>query len=134
MIVTPSHLRRTEMITMAQAEDVVQQYIGVWNDAAARRATIEALWTSDGHHMMGAFDVTGHDALEERVRNSHQRSVVEGGNIFRSANGIQTLPGVVKFRWDMARQQSGEVAAAGVGILILDADSRVVSDYLFTER
>jgi hypothetical protein len=120
---------------MADIETLVQRFVGVWNekDAAARRAAVEAIWTPDGRHLMGAQDVRGHDALEERVRASHQRSVTEGGNVFRPATSIQALPGVVKFRWDMARRQTGEVTAAGVGFLVLDDENRVVRDYLFTE-
>ena len=116
-------------------EHVVQAFVDVWNetDPARRRAMIEALWTPQGRHLMGAQDAQGYDALEERVTASHQRSVVEGGNAFRPPTAIQVLPGVAKFRWDMARRDSGAVAAAGVGFLELDEAGRIVRDYLFTE-
>jgi hypothetical protein len=120
---------------MIEVEELVEGFIGVWNetDAAARRATIEAIWAPEGRHLMGAQDVQGYEALEDRVRASHQRSVVEGGNVFRPATAIQALLGVVKFRWDMARRETGEVAAAGVGFLVLDPQGRIACDYLFTE-
>jgi hypothetical protein len=53
--------------------------------------------------------------------------------VFRPAGAIQQLPGVVKFRWDMARREDGTVAAAGVGFLMLDADGKITRDCLFTE-
>jgi hypothetical protein len=120
---------------MEDTERLVDRYVGVWNesDPTARRSTIEALWAAEGHHCMGAHDVRGYDALDVRVTGSHERSVVAGGNVFRPAGAIQQLPGVVKFRWDMARREDGTVAAAGVGFLMLDADGKITRDCLFTE-
>ena len=120
---------------MSELEKLVQTFVGVWNetDPSARRATIEALWAPDGRHLMGEQDVSGYDALEARVTASHERSVVQGGNIFRPATAVQALPDVVKFRWDMARKASGEVVAAGIGLLRLNNAGQIVCDYLFAE-
>ena len=120
---------------MAELEDLVQRFVGIWNetDAKERRATVEAIWAPDGRHLMGAQDVQGYDALEARVAASHERSVVQGGNIFRPATAIQILPGVVKFRWDMARREGGEITAAGIGFIQLDKSGRIARDHLFTE-
>jgi hypothetical protein len=82
---------------------------------------------------MGAQDVRGHEALEARVTASHERSVVQGGNVFRPATAIQSLPDVVKFRWDMARRNSDEVVSAGIGFLRIDGEGRVLCSYLFAE-
>jgi hypothetical protein len=71
--------------------------------------------------------------VEQRVAASNQRSVVDKNFVFRPATEIKILPGVVKFRWDMARRDTGEVAAAGVGFLTLDQERRIKCDYLFTE-
>jgi hypothetical protein len=120
---------------MNSFEDLVQAFVGVWNerDPARRSEIVRRLWLPDGRHLMGTQDVHGHAALEERVAASHQRSVIEKGCIFGPATAIQSLPGVVKFRWDMARAVSGEVISAGLGFLALDDDGRIVCDYLFTE-
>lgn len=120
---------------MKSIDSLVQAFVGVWNerDPARRSATVRSLWRPDGRHLMGLQDVCGHAALEERVAASHQRSVVEKGYVFRPATAIQSLPGIVKFRWDMARSDFNEVIAAGVGFLALDDDGRIVCDYLFTE-
>jgi hypothetical protein len=94
---------------------------------------VRTLWLPDGRHLMGAQDVRGHGALEERVTASNRRNVVEQGYTFRPATAIQSLPGVVKFRWDMARPESDEVISAGVGFLAIDDEARIICDYLFTE-
>jgi len=96
-------------------DELARRSVRVWNetDPQARRETIEALWAAGGRHLMGANDATGYDALEARVTASHERSVVQSGNTFRPPTAIQALPGVVKFRWDMAKRASGEIAASG---------------------
>ena len=117
------------------AEELARRFVDVWNetDAKTRRATIETLWNPDGRHLMGTQDARGYDALEARVTASHQRSVFEGGNVFRPPTMIQAVPGAIKFRWDMARRASGEITAAGVGFIALDEEGRIATDYLFTE-
>ena len=104
------------MVAMIEIDELVQRFVGVWNetDAGRRRATIESLWAENGRHLMGASDSKGYDALEARVKASHERSVVQGGNLFAPATMIQSLPGVVKFRWEMVKQISPEVTARGV--------------------
>lgn len=116
-------------------DDLVQRFVMVWNerDPNWRRETVQALWAPEGRHLMGSQDVRGHAALEERVTASDIRSVQEGGCYFRPATQIQTLPGVVKFRWDLARLGADEIVSAGVGFLELDAEQRIVCDFLFAE-
>jgi len=120
---------------MNTAHDLVRAFVSVWNerDPARRSEMVRVLWVPDGRHLMGAQDVRGHRALEERVATSNQRNVIEKGCIFRPATAIQSLPGVIKFRWDMARSKSGEVISAGVGFLAIDEAGRIVCDYLFAE-
>jgi hypothetical protein len=122
-------------LPMREIEELVQTFVGVWNecDPARRRATIESLWATDGRHYMGAHDVGGYDALEARVAASNQRNVADGGAIFRPATVLQTLPGVVKFRWDMTKRGSEEVLSAGVGFLRFDSEGKIIADYLFAE-
>jgi hypothetical protein len=116
-------------------EDLVQAFVSVWNetDAGRRGQMVRTLWAADGRHLMGSQDVRGHVALEERVTASNLRNVLEKGYVFRPATAIQSLPGAVKFRWDMVRPESGEVISAGIGFLLLDDQGLIVCDYLFTE-
>lgn len=120
---------------MSGVEELVQSFVSVWNetDPQRRREMVRSLWLTDGRHLMGTHDVEGHEALEQRVAASNRRNVVDKNFVFRPATGIQTLPGVVKFRWDMARCDTGEVVSAGVGFLTLDQAGRIKCDYLFTE-
>ena len=120
---------------MKSTEELVQSFVSVWNEKDPRRRSemVRNLWRADGRHLMGTHDVQGHEGLEQRVAASNQRNVVEKGYMFRPATGIQSLPGVVKFRWDMARSDTGELISAGVGFLALDEEQRIISDHLFTE-
>ena len=120
---------------MNNAEDLVQAFVSVWNesDPTRRSEMVRHLWVSDGRHLMGAQDVRGYDSLDERVAASNRLNVIEKGYVFRPATAIQSLPGVIKFRWDMARRESGEVISVGVGFLVINDEGRIVCDYLFTE-
>jgi len=40
---------------------------------------------------------------------------------------------VVKFNWDMVPSGGGDVAGAGLEILVLDEDGRIETDYQFIE-
>src|SRR5215510_9921625 len=95
--------RRSE--AMQQVQQLVERYVAVWNetDPAARRRAIEQLWTPDGEHYVKTTEVRGHDALERRIRDSHDKNVARGGNRFRAACNIQELRDVVTFNWEMIR-------------------------------
>lgn len=120
---------------MDDAQRLAEHFVSVWNerDPDRRHEMVRALWTIDGRHLMGTQDVRGYEALEERVAASNRHNVLEKDYIFRTPTAIQSLPGVIKFRWDMARRDSGEVVSNGVGFLVVDAEGRVRCDYLFAE-
>ena len=120
---------------MDVVQTLAQRFVSIWNehDPEQRRAMVRALWAVNGRHLMGTQDVRGYEALEERVAASNRHNVVEKGYIFRPPTAIQSLPGVIKFRWDMARQDSGEVVSNGVGFLVIDDQGRIRCDYLFAE-
>ena len=83
---------------MDSVENIVQAFVGVWNerDPARRREMVQTLWVSDGRHLMGAQDVRGHSALEERVATSNQRNVIEKGYIFLAGHGDPVAAGRYK--------------------------------------
>lgn len=120
---------------MIHIEALVQRFVSVWNetDATKREEEVRTLWRIDGRHVMGGNDTQGHEALQQRVAASNRRSVLEKNYVFRPATGIQALPGVIKFRWDMAHRDTNEVVSAGVGFLVIDEDHRISCDYLFAE-
>jgi hypothetical protein len=120
---------------MDQVQTLAERFVSVWNerDPERRRATVRDLWATDGRHLMGAQDVRGHEALEARVAASNQHNVVEKDYLFRPPTAIQSLPGVIKFRWDMARRDTDEIVSNGIGLLVVDDQGRIRCDYLFAE-
>jgi hypothetical protein len=118
-------------VTMNTAQDLAARYAAVWNepDADTRRAAIAGLWRPDGTHFMGEREARGYAALEQRVVGSYEKNVRDKGNRFRAREDAQRLRDVVTFTWEMAAADA--VVAAGRAFLVLDADSRIVTDYLF---
>lgn len=115
------------------AQDLADRYATVWNepDAHARREAIAALWAPDGEHFVGAREVCGYAALEERITGSHHKNVRDAGHRFRAVKDAQRLRDVVSFHWEMVRPASGEVLATGLEFLQLDAHGRIRADYQF---
>lgn len=52
---------------------------------------------------------------------------------FRQRELASRVGDVVKFRWEMVQRDTGEIAAVGLEILMLDADERILRDYQFIE-
>lgn len=132
--------------------DLTDRYTALWNepDAARRRAAIRTLWSDDATHVLQAptelrhsaaglgFDhlvlqARGFNALEFRVTHAYEEFVAPGTFVFRSRGNAERLHDVVKFNWEMARRDGGEVAGVGLEVLILGPDGRIVSDYQFIE-
>ncbi|MEV0633147.1 hypothetical protein ACI2LC_37340 [Nonomuraea wenchangensis] len=132
--------------------DLTDRYVAVWNepDAERRRTAIGELWSADAVHVLqppkemlrtaeglgfdGLFlEARGHHALEFRVTRAHEEFVAPGTFVFRSRGNTDRLHNVVKFNWEMAPRDGGEVAGVGLEILILGPDGRIVSDYQFIE-
>jgi hypothetical protein len=119
---------------MNQAQELADRYVAVWNepDPAERRRTVVTLWAPEGVHYMGTREARGYDALEERVKGSHEKNVRGGGHLFKRVKSAQSLRNVVTFNWEMVSAKSGETAAVGSGFLVLDERGRILTDYLFT--
>ena len=118
---------------MDNAEQLADRYVAVWmeTDAQKRRRAIAELWTPDGEHYVGMRKVRGYDALEQRVADSHEKNVRDGGNRFRAALDARALHDVVTFHWQMLPAGSEEVVATGLEILLLDQQGRIRVDYQF---
>jgi hypothetical protein len=119
---------------MSEAEALADRYVALWNDPnpAQRRNTIYSLWAPEGVHYMGTKEARGYDALEERIKGSHERNVRDGGYLFRRAKTPQFLKNAVAFNWEMFSVNGCEVAAESSGLLILDERGRILTDYLFS--
>src|SRR5262249_57597673 len=79
------------------------------------------------------LEARGHDELEVRVTRAYEQFVAPGEFIFKPRDNADRLHNVVKFNWDMVPSGGGDVAGAGLEILVLDEDGRIETDYQFIE-
>jgi len=131
---------------------LVDRYVAAWNepDAGLRRKAIHELWTEDGAHILQppreireaatglgftstTLEARGHDELEVRVARAYQEFVAPGEFSFKPRDNADRLHNLVKFSWEMVPTAGGQVAGAGLEILILDQDGRIKTDYQFIE-
>ena len=116
---------------MDNPQSLADRYVAIWNetDAGRRRQQIAELWVPEGEHYVGAREVRGYDALETRVRESHEKNVRDAGNRFRAAPGARQLHDLVTFHWEMLH---GEIVAGrGLEIVLVDEKGRILTDYMF---
>jgi hypothetical protein len=118
---------------MLDAQTLADRYVAVWNerDEGNRRAAIAALWVPDGQHYVKGQEARGLDALEKRVRGSHEKNVRDNGNRFRAASDARRLHDVVTFHWQMLPADRETVLATGLEFLIIGDDGRILVDYQF---
>ena len=118
---------------MTDIETFGERYVAVWNesDAALRRKRIAELWAPDGANLTKTLEARGYEALEARVRTSHEKWVRDAGCIFRPCDA-QAHHGAVRFKWEMVRP-GGEVASVGYDFFLLADDGRIRHDYQFIE-
>lgn len=131
---------------------LTDRYVAVWNepDPERRRAAIRDLWAPDAVHVLqppeemrktaeelgfgrAVLEARGHHALEHRVTRAHEEFVAPGTFVFRSRGDADRLHDIVKFRWEMAPRDGGEIAGVGLEVLLLGPDGRIVGDYQFIE-
>lgn len=115
------------------AQALVDRYVDVWNetDEERRRAAIVALWAPDGQHYVGTREARGYEALEARIRGSHEKNVRDDGNRFRAASNVRLPHDVVTFYWEMLPADSDTVLATGLEFLAVDDGGRILVDYQF---
>jgi hypothetical protein len=120
---------------MENATELVDRYVALWNesDADKRRLAIVELWARDGLHLAKRHECSGYATIEDRVVRSYEASIAPGVNIFRHANNVDAHHNVVRFNWHMVRKATGEIAATGLEMLVLDDDGRIRADYQFNE-
>lgn len=118
---------------MDNAQQLADRYVAVWNetDPEQRRRSIAALWAAEGEHYVGAREVRGRDALEQRVTGSHEKNVRDNGHRFRAKPDARALRDVVTFHWEMLPRDSEEVVATGLEFLVVDPQGRILIDYQF---
>jgi hypothetical protein len=110
-------------MTAIDPRDLVRRYVALWHepDAELRRKAV---------HVLRA---RGHEELEVGVTRTYHEFVASGEYTFRSRDNADRLGDVVKFNWEMIPAGGGEVAGAGLEVLVLDKDGRIRTDYQFIE-
>jgi len=118
---------------MLDAQELADRYAAVWNetDSERRRLQIAALWVPEGRHYVGVREVLGYAQLAQRIVDSHNKNVRDGGNYFRAVKDARTLRDIVVFRWEMLPAAKDRVAAHGFIVLRVDAEGRILADYQF---
>jgi len=124
---------QTRENNMLDAQTLADRYVAVWNerDEGSRRSAIAALWVPDGQHYVQGQEAQGHEALEKRIRGSHEKNVRDNGNRFRAAGDARRLRDVVTFHWEMLPVGSETVLARGLEFLIIRDDGHILVDYQF---
>src|SRR5215813_8254257 len=120
---------------MNQLAEFIDRYVSVWNerDPDARRRSIAALWAPDGATCHSQLDAHGHEAIEARVASANSKWVGHQGFVFRPRKSFAAHHNVVKLVWEMVPASGGQVATAGLNVLILGPDGRIRADYQFSE-
>jgi hypothetical protein len=118
---------------MVEAQQLADRYVAAWNetDSERRRRAIEGLWVTHGEHYVDTRHAVGYDALETRIRGSHEKNVTNSGNIFRTVQDARQLHNVVIFHWQMLPAGGEEILATGLEFLVVGDDGRIVTDYQF---
>src|SRR4051794_9339243 len=120
-------------MTMESPSSLADRYVAVWNETDAERRTsqIAELWVTRGRHYVGDREVEGYEALERRVRESHEKNVRDNANRFRAADDARRVNDVVVFHWEMLPAKGDTILARGLEFLIVDGSGKIVADYQF---
>lgn len=120
--------------TLNDADGLAQRYVAVWNepDAEARRRAIAELWAADGSHLSEASVRQRHGAIEAEAREAFEANAAKGLE-FSSTESSQAHHNVARIAWRLQARASGEPAAAGSSLLVLDERGQIRFDYAFNE-
>jgi hypothetical protein len=134
------------------SRQLTDRYVSLWNepDPAVRGAIVKELWAPGGEHVLQppqnlreqaqavgfdapTLEIRGHAAITARAGRAFERFVAPGQHRFRSRDNAIRLRNVVKFNWEMVSTTTGEVAAVGLEMLVLDENEQIAIDYQFIE-
>ncbi|MDI3562054.1 nuclear transport factor 2 family protein [Bradyrhizobium sp. Arg816] len=118
---------------MESPSSLADRYVAVWNetDTERRKSRIAELWGPEGRHYVGDRKVEGREALERRVRESHEKNVRNNRNRFRAAGDARRVHDTVVFHWEMLPASGDSVLARGLEFLVVDDSGKIVADYQF---
>lgn len=114
-------------------KNLVDRYTAIWNEpnAAARCATVAALWAPEGATLHRLIEARGYKALEARVAGAYEKWVRDKGYVFRPRGNAVANHDMVRFNWEMGPPAGGEVVSVGLEYCVLEKDGRIRCAYQF---
>lgn len=112
--------------------EIASRYVQAWNepDPDRRRDFIDALYAPDGLLATQSKLLKGVTAVSEHLADVNSEFIATGRYEFRCGGAIGHHECIL-FRWEMVDVQSGELADAGMNLLLLAADGRIERDVQF---
>jgi hypothetical protein len=117
---------------MTDADKVLDQYLGVWNehDADRRHELVGELYVSTAYYANQSADYQGIAEVERAVTRNYD-GFLSKGYTFEMAEGAAAHHGSVRVPWRMLAPDGTTVAAAGMQFLSIDDSGKVARDIQF---
>jgi hypothetical protein len=106
--------------------------VTAWNDPDpdSRRPELERLYAGNGHIVTQGGVYAGIDAIVRHVAEVHEEFIAPGHYGFASGGAVGHHDCIL-FRWEMRQTASGEVADAGMNLIMVSAAGLIAGGYQF---
>lgn len=103
---------------------VAERYIATWNetDPAARRALVEAAYTSDAVYIDPLVEAAGHDAIDATLADVQTQFA---GLVFTLGGPVDGHHNLARFQWHLGPEGDGEPAVIGFDVIVIAEDGRI---------
>lgn len=111
---------------MANVNELVVNYLSVWNerDAKRRRDLIAKTWTEDGTYIDAHRHGVGHDGIDKVIATAQETFP---GYRLHLVSGIEAQNGFVRFSWGAGGAPDAPLYLGGTDFATVDADGRFES-------
>ena len=102
---------------------VAERYIATWNetDPAARRALVEAAYTSDAVYIDPLVEAAGHDAIDATLGAVRAQFA---GLVFTLGGPVDGHHNLARFQWHLG-PEGGDPIVIGFDVIALARDGRI---------
>ena len=117
---------------MSNYSDIATRYIDSWNetDPAARRATLEGLWSSNGRYSDPLADVQGIDDIDATIAAVQDQFP---SFQFRLVGAVDGHGHQCRFAWELG-PEGEDAPVAGFDVAVLAPDGKVQTVLGFLDR